>query len=62
MYEEGAVFDRLKKAGLMLNPKKCRIVCNEVEYLGHVVIPQGLNQAQQSKFGHCEKSFLHQLA
>ena len=37
-----AVFDRLKKAGLMLNPKKCRIVCNEVEYLGHVVTPQGL--------------------
>ena len=30
-----AVFDRLKEAGLMLNPKKCRIVCNEVEYLGH---------------------------
>ena len=37
-----AVFDRLKEAGLMLNPKKCRIVCNEVEYLGHVVTPQGL--------------------
>ena len=36
------MFDLLKKAGLMLNPKKCRIVCNEVEYLGHVVTPQGL--------------------
>ena len=34
------VFDHLKKAGLMLNPKKCRIVCNEVEYLGHVVTTQ----------------------
>ena len=37
-----AVFDCLKEAGLMLNPKKCRIVYNEVEYLGHVVTPQGL--------------------
>ena len=37
-----AVFDHLKKAGLMLNPKKCRMVCNEVEYLGHVVTSQGL--------------------
>ena len=36
------VFDRLKKAGLMLNLKKCKIVCNEVEYLGHVVTPHGL--------------------
>ena len=37
-----AVFNCLRKAGLMLNPKKCRIVCDEVEYLGHVVTPQGL--------------------
>ena len=36
------MFDRLKKAGLMLNPKTCGIVCNEVEYLGHIVTPQGL--------------------
>ena len=37
-----AVFDCLRKAKLMLNPKKCRIVCDEVEYLGHVVTPGGL--------------------
>ena len=37
-----AVFNRLRKAVLMLNPKKCRIVCDEVEYLGHVVTPLGL--------------------
>ena len=37
-----AVFNRLRKAGLMLNLKKCRIVCDEVEYLGHVVTPLGL--------------------
>ena len=37
-----AVFDHLKKAGLMLNIKKCKVVCNEVEYLGHVVTSHGL--------------------
>ena len=37
-----AVFDRLRKAGLMLNLKKCKIVCNKVEYLGHVVTPNEL--------------------
>ena len=38
-----AVFNHLREAGLMLNPKKCRIVCDEVEYLGHVVTPHGLS-------------------
>ena len=33
------VFDCLKKAGLKLNPEKCRILCSEVEYLGHKVTP-----------------------
>ena len=37
-----AVFDRFRSAGLMLNPGKCKIVHDEVEYLGHVVTPQGL--------------------
>ena len=36
-----AVFVRLRSAGLMLNPRKCNIVHDEVEYLGHVVTPQG---------------------
>ena len=36
------VFNCLRKAGLMLNPKRCRIVCDEVEYLGHVATPLGL--------------------
>ena len=36
------VFDCLKKAGLKLNPEKCRILCSEVEYLGHKVTPCGL--------------------
>lgn len=38
-----AVFTCLKEAGVMLNPKKYRIVCDEVEYLGHVVTPHGLS-------------------
>ena len=42
-----AVFNRLRKAGLMLNPKKCRIVCDEVEYLGH-------EPMQQSKSRRCQ--------
>ena len=37
-----AVFDYLRKAKLMLNPKKCRIICDEVEYLGHIETPQEL--------------------
>ena len=36
------VFDCLKKASLKLNPKKCRILCDKVEYLGHTVTPCGL--------------------
>ena len=39
-----AVFDCLKEAGLMLNLKKCKVMCNEVEYLGHVVTPHGLKR------------------
>ena len=37
-----AVFDRLRKAGLMLNPSKCKLLSKEVEYLGHIVTPCGL--------------------
>ena len=36
------VFTRLRMAGLKLNPAKCRFVCDEVEYLGHLIIPTGL--------------------
>ena len=37
-----AVCNRLRNAGLKLNPKKCKFVCEEVEYLGHLVTPSGL--------------------
>ena len=36
------VFECLKTANLKLNPKKCKFTSEEVEYLGHIVTPQGL--------------------
>ena len=36
------VFDCLQAANLKLNPKKCKFMSVEVEYLGHIVTPQGL--------------------
>ena len=37
------VFDRLRSAGLKLNPKKCKIFCKEVSFLGHVVSKAGIS-------------------
>ena len=37
-----AVFDYFRSEGLKLNPKKCKFICDEVEYLGHLVTPTGL--------------------
>ena len=36
------VFNRLKKAGLKLNPDKCDFVKSELEFLGHVVSDKGI--------------------
>ena len=36
------VIDRLEKAGLKLKPSKCHFARKEVEYLGHVITPQGV--------------------
>ena len=36
------IFQRLKKADLCLNKKKCHFVKKEIEYLGHIVSPKGL--------------------
>ena len=35
------VFERLVETGLKLKPTKCQFVRKEVEYLGHVITPQG---------------------
>ena len=32
----------MSEAGLKLKPSKCSFIRQEVEYLGHVVTPQGL--------------------
>ena len=37
-----AVVDRLRGAGLRLKPFKCHFIWKEVEYLGHVITPDGL--------------------
>ena len=36
------VLERLKKAGLKLKPSKCHFLRESVEYLGHLITPQGL--------------------
>ena len=35
------VMERLRQAGLKLKPSKCHFVCEEVQYLGHVITAQG---------------------
>ena len=37
------VFRRLRHANVKLNPKKCSFVKQRVEYLGHVVTPEGIS-------------------
>ena len=36
------VLDRLQSAGLKLQPTKCHLMCEQVEYLGHLITPHGL--------------------
>ena len=36
------VIQRIQAAGMKLKPSKCRFIRQEVEYLGHVITPQGL--------------------
>ena len=38
----GQVLDRLQEAGLKLKPSKCHFICEQVEYLGHLITPKGL--------------------
>ena len=39
------VLNRVRNAGLKLNPTKCRFIQPEVEYLGHVITPKGVKTA-----------------
>ena len=36
------VFRRLREANVKLNPKKCSFVKRRIQYLGHVVTPEGI--------------------
>ena len=36
------VIERLQQVGLKLKPAKCQFILEEVEYLSHLIIPQGL--------------------
>ena len=38
-----AVITRLSDAGLKLKPSKCHFIQQRVEYLGHVITPQGIS-------------------
>lgn len=42
------VFDRLREAGLTLHPLKCSFFEDKVAYLGHMIVPGGL-EVQQAK-------------
>ena len=36
------VMKRIREVGLKVNPSKCQFIRKEVEYLGHVITPEGL--------------------
>ena len=38
----GQVLERLSQAGLKLKPSKCHFLTQQVEYLGHIITPQGI--------------------
>ena len=41
------VLDRLMEVGLKLKPAKCHFLCQSVEYLGHVITPEGISPNAQ---------------
>ena len=36
------VFERLHEAGLKLKPRKCQLICREVEFLRHIITRAGV--------------------
>ena len=40
---------RLTKAGLKINPKKCKLFCEQVVVLGHVVSGKGISTDPENK-------------
>ena len=37
-----SVFEKLKEAGLKLGPSKCKFLCQEIRYLGHMISSKGI--------------------
>ena len=52
------VFERLRTAGLKLKPTKCKFVCDEVEYLGHVITPAGLQPSERNLIQPSERNLI----
>ena len=42
MHHLSLVLHRLAKAGLKLNPSKCHFISQKVQYLGHLLTPDGI--------------------
>ena len=38
-----AVLDRIRYAGIKLKFEKCKLFCEQVLYLGHVILPSGVS-------------------
>ena len=38
-----AVLDRIRDAGFKLKPAKCKLFCEQVLHLGHVILPAGVS-------------------
>ena len=45
------VFERLRKHNITLNPKKCRMGLEEIEYVGHKITPNGWTFTEEKKQG-----------
>ena len=51
-----AVFEKLKKGDLKLNPSKCELFKQELTYLGHVVSKHGIQTDSKKVEGICKWS------
>ena len=49
----GQVFQNLRAANLRIHPGKCKFAATEIEYLGHIISPKGL-QVDPSKYSAIE--------